>query len=132
MQRVPRQHLNRNLRRERDRRAVARQAVLLVCGFALACGFAYAAHQHFSAVRFGYQSEALRREREQLLAERQRLLHELEAERSPARLETEARQLGLQPTRAAQLGIASAPAGDARQTPSRTFVGSAAATTLSR
>ena len=131
MERVPRQHLNRNLRRERDRRAVARQAVLLVCGFALACGFAYAAHQQFSAVRLGYQSEALRREREQLLAEQQRLLNELETERSPARLEAEARQLGLQPTRAAQLGVA-VPAGDARNTTSRTFVGSAAATTLSR
>ena len=131
MERVPRQHLNRNLRRERDRRAVARQAVLLVCGFALACGFAYAAHQQFSAVRLGYQSEALRREREQLLAEQQRLLNELETERSPARLEAEARQLGLQPTRASQLGVA-APAGDARNTTSRTFVGSAAATTLSR
>ncbi|HEV2761506.1 MAG TPA: hypothetical protein VGV38_00830 [Pyrinomonadaceae bacterium] len=132
MERVPRQHSNRHLRRERDRRAVVRQAVLLVCGFALAFGFAYAARQQFSAVRLGYQSEALRRERERLLAEQKRLLNELETERSPARLEAEARQIGMQPARSAQLGVAAPPPAEARETGSRTFVGSAAATTLRR
>ena len=129
MERVPRQHSNRNLRRERDGRAAARQLVLLVCGFALACGFVYAARQQFAAVRLGYRSEELRREREQLLAERERLLNELAERRAPARLEQEAREMGLRPARPAQLGVA-AP-GDATRPAPRTFVGSAAST-LSR
>ena len=118
------------MRRERDRRAAARQAVLLLCGFALACGFVYAARQQFTAVRLGYRSEELRRERDQLLAERQRLLSELEERRAPARLEPEAREMGLRPARPAQLGVATV-AQEASRPAARTFVGSAA-TALSR
>lgn len=127
MERVPRQYLNRNVRRERDRRASTRQAVLLACGVVLAFGFVVAARQQFAAIRYGYQNEELRREREQLLAEQRRLLYMLEERSSPAQLERAARQIGLQPTRASQIGVA-APK-DERVMPrtATAFVGSATA-----
>ena len=67
-------------------------------------GFVFAAQQHFAAVEFGYQSESLRNERQQLLAEQQRLLLEKEQASSPARLESAALQLGLKPLKAEQVG----------------------------
>ncbi|HYN26386.1 MAG TPA: cell division protein FtsL [Pyrinomonadaceae bacterium] len=104
MQRLPSKQLNTRVRRERDRRAFSRLVMLLCCGLVLAIGFVFAARQHFAAVRFGYQSESLRNERQLLLAEQQRLLLEKEQASAPARLESAARQLGLKPLRAGQVG----------------------------
>jgi hypothetical protein len=136
MKRVPRQHQNRNVRRERDGRAMLRQAVLLACGIILACGFAMAARQQFDVVRYGYQNEDLRREREELLAEQRRLLLMLEERSSPAELERAALAIGLQPARSSQIGIAAATDASTNATRANaappTFVGSAAATTLRR
>jgi ATPase subunit of ABC transporter with duplicated ATPase domains len=74
----------------------------------LTVGFVFAAQQHFAAVEFGYQSESLRTERQQLLAEQQRLLLEKEQASAPARLESAARQLGLKPLKAGQVGTQTA------------------------
>jgi hypothetical protein len=63
---------NSNIRRERDVRALSNLAVLLCCALVLAGGFVFAARQHFAAVQYGYESENLRREREQLLEDQQR------------------------------------------------------------
>lgn len=90
--------------RERDLRALFRLVLLLGCGLVLAVGFVFAARQHFAAVQFGYESESLRNERQQLLAEQQRLLLEKEQVSAPARLESAARQLGLKPLKARQVG----------------------------
>lgn len=105
MRRMPRQYLNRNVRRERDPRARTRQTLLLVCGIVLAIGFIVAARQKFVAVSYGYRSEGLRRDRERLMEQQRLLLLKLEETQSPARLERAARELGLQPTRAAQLSV---------------------------
>ncbi len=104
MQRLPSKQLNTRVRRERDSRALSRLIILLGCGLVLAVGFVFAARQHFAAVQFGYQSESLRNERQLLLAEQQRLLLEKEQASAPARLESAARQLGLKPLRAGQVG----------------------------
>ena len=104
MQRLPSKQLNTRVRRERDSRALSRLIMLLGCGLVLAVGFVFAARQHFAAVQFGYQSESLRNERQLLLAEQQRLLLEKEQASAPARLESAARQLGLKPLRAEQVG----------------------------
>lgn len=137
MRRMPRQHLNRNVRRERDPRALARQILLLACGVALAVGFIAAARQKFAAVNYGYRSEALRRDRERLMEQQRLLLLQLEETQSPARLERAAREIGLQPTLAAQLsvGVQLSEAEAAEATPQRnasaafvsTAAGSAAA-----
>lgn len=106
MKRVPRQHRNKGVRRERDRRSLRRQIVLLACGLTAACGFVAAVGQHYAAVRYGYEGERLREERKRLLAERDRLLMELSAAESPVTLERAARGIGMQPARPSQMGAA--------------------------
>jgi cell division protein FtsL len=103
MRRLPSTQKNFTITRERDRRAFSRFALLLMCGLVLTGGFVFAAGQHFAAVRYGYQSEELRRERARLLEEQRRLLLEREAATSPTRLERAAREIGLQPVQAAQV-----------------------------
>ena len=104
MQRLPLQQRNSNIYRERDRRATLRLALQLFCALVLAAGFVFAARQHFAAVQYGYASETLRAERQQLLDEQQRLLLEKERASTPARLELAARQLGLKPLQPGQVG----------------------------
>ena len=125
MRRLPQQQRNANVLRERDERAFRRLLVLLAGGLLLAGGFVAAVGQHFKAVEYGYKSETLRRERARLLAEQQQLQLALDQAASPAALERAARALGMQPTRAAQMGTA--PRADAQTTvrPTAVLVGAA-------
>jgi hypothetical protein len=104
MKRLPQQHPNSDVRRERDRRAFTRQALLLSACVLLALGFIFAAQQKIAAVQYGYRSEELRRERQRLIEEQQRLLLTIEESASPGSLEHAARGLGMQPARASQIG----------------------------
>ena len=104
MNRVPSKQRNANIRRDRDVRALSRLVLLLCCGLVLAGGFVFAAQQYFAAVQYGYKSESLRREREKLLEEQQHLRLKKEQAFAPARLESEARTLGLKPLLASQVG----------------------------
>jgi cell division protein FtsL len=104
MRRVPSKQRNSKVHRHRDVRALSRLAVLLFCGLVLASGFVFAAQQHFAAVAYGYKSEGLRREREKLLEEKQQLMLKKEQAFAPARLASQARELGLKPIQASQLG----------------------------
>ena len=106
MRRLPLNQPNFTIHRERDGRALSRLALLLFSGLLLAGGFIFAAGQHFAAVRYGYQSEKLRHEREQLIEEQRHLMLEREQASAPARLEVEARKLGLQPVAPGQMGAA--------------------------
>ena len=103
MKRVPSKQRNSRINHDRDPRALYRLALLLCCGLVLAGGFVFAARQHFVAVQYGYQSEALRRERDRLLQEQQHLMLQKEQAFAPAQLESEARELGLRPLAAIQL-----------------------------
>ena len=104
MKRVPSKQRNSKIHRDRDVRALSRLALLLFCGLVLASGFVFAAQQHFAAVQYGYKSEGLRRERERLLEEQQHLMLKKEQAFAPARLESQARELGLKPLVANQVG----------------------------
>ena len=104
MNRVPSKQRNANIRRDRDLRALNRLALLLCCGLVLAGGFVFAAQQYFTAIQYGYKSESLRRERERLIAEQQQLMLKKEQAVSPSRLESQARELGLKPLLASQVG----------------------------
>ena len=104
MRRMPSQQRNSKIHRDRDLQALSRLGLLLLCGLVLAGGFLFAARQHFAAVQFGYQSEGLRREREKLLAEKQHLILKKEQAFAPARLALKARELGLKPLLASQVG----------------------------
>jgi cell division protein FtsL len=106
MRRLPQQYPNPHVRRQRDPRAARRQAILLVGCLVLAGGFVYAVRQQILAVDYGYRTEALRREREELLDEQRKLRLALEESSSPARLEEAGRELGMQPARAAQIEAA--------------------------
>jgi cell division protein FtsL len=103
MKRIPSKQRNAKIHHDRDLRALSRLALLLCCGLVLASGFVYAAKQHFAAVQYGYQSAGLRLERERLLQEQQHLLLRKEQASAPARLELEARELGLRPVAANQI-----------------------------
>ena len=104
MRDLPSKQRNSSIRRERDVRALSNLALLLCCALVLAGGFVFAARQQFAAVHFGYESENLRRERDQLLQYQQRLLLQREQASVPTRLESAARQLGLRPMQAGQVG----------------------------
>jgi hypothetical protein len=127
MKRVPSKQRNSKIHRDRDVRALSRLALLLFCGLILASGFVFAAQQHFAAVQYGYKSEGLRRERERLLQEQQHLMLKKEQAFAPARLESEARGLGLRPLLVSQLGTQKAnsrsqlPLAPALLNPSATF-----------
>jgi cell division protein FtsL len=103
VRRIPSRQRNAPVARERDRGALFRLSLLLLCGLTLAGGFVYAGRQHFAALRFGYQTENLRKIRNDLAEEQRRFLLEREAAASPARLERAARKLGMQPMQAAQM-----------------------------
>ena len=104
MRRIPTKQRNSKIHRDRDLRALSRLALLMISGLVLASGFVFAAQQHFAAIDYGYKSEGLRRERERLLEEKQQLMLKREQAFAPARLATEARELGLKPLLASQVG----------------------------
>jgi cell division protein FtsL len=106
MRRVPQSYPNTRVRRERDPRASRRQTLMLASCLLLACGFVFAVSRQILAVEYGYKTEALRREREQLIDEQRRLLLAVEENSSPAQLEQAARELGMQPATAAQIEAA--------------------------
>jgi cell division protein FtsL len=103
IRRIPSKQRNALVAREREKEAVLRLGLLLLCGLSLAGGFVYAGVQHFAALRVGYQTEDLRRVRDQLAEDQRRYLLAREAAASPARLERAARQLGLQALQPAQI-----------------------------
>lgn len=103
VRRIPSKQQNTLVVRERDPGAFLRLTLLLLCGLALAGGFVYAGWQHFAALKVGYQTENLRKVREGLAEDQRRFLLQREAAGSPARLERAARQLGMQPIKAAQI-----------------------------
>ena len=128
MRRLPQQYPSTHVRRRRDPRAARRQAILLAGCLLLACGFVYAVRQQILAVDYGYRTEALRREREELLDEQRKLKLALEESSSPAKLEEAGRRLGMQPARAAQIEAASRE----QRAESGVFVGTAGASALRR
>lgn len=137
MRRVPQSHPNTRVRRTADPRASRRQKLLLAGCLVLACGFVFAVRQQITAVEYGYKTEALRREREQLLDEQRRLLLAVEENSSPVHLEQAARGLGMQPATAAQIEsaapeTASAPAAEESHRGARVGLGAAAAASVMR
>jgi len=103
VRRLPSKHRNAPLGREKDKDAFFRLGLLLVVGLVLACGFVYAGREHLAALKYGYETENLRRERDQLAEARRRLTLQREEAASPVRLEQAAKQLGMQPLQPAQI-----------------------------
>jgi cell division protein FtsL len=130
---MPQQHYPAPyVRRERDPRAARRQMMLLASCLVLAAGFVYAVRQQVAAKDYGYRTEALRREREQLLDEQRRLRLAVEESSSPAQLEQAARELGMQPARAAQIEAAAPQREQNQARGGRVFVATTAAAAVMR
>src|SRR5205085_11465905 len=128
MRRVPQSYPTTRVRRTPDPRASRRQTLMLASCLLLACGFVFAVRQQIMAVEYGYKTEALRREREQLMDEQRRLRLAVEENSSPAQLEQAARELGMQPARAEQIeAAATRRAPEEPQRGGRVLVGAATA-----
>jgi cell division protein FtsL len=103
MRRIPSRHRNApTVTKVPDRGAFKRFSSLLAAAAILAIGFLYAGHQHFAALRLGYETEKLRNTLTDAKEEQRRLTVQREVATSPARLEQAARQLGMQPMQANQ------------------------------
>jgi hypothetical protein len=103
VRRIPSRQRNAPMTRQRDNGALLRLGLLLFCGLTLASGFVYAGGRHFAALKLGYETENLRKIRNDLVEEQHRFQLAHDAAVSPARLEQAARQLGMQPMQAAQI-----------------------------
>ena|ERR1043165_3675423 len=117
IRRVPAKHSNTRFAREKDTEAFLRLGLLLFVGLGLTCGFVYAGRQHFAALRYGYETENLRRERDQLSEQQRRLILQREEAASPGKLEQAAKRLGMQPLQAAQIDPLRQAANNAKDNP---------------
>lgn len=97
------------VRRERDPKPWKYCLVTLVFGIVLVAGFFLAARTHFASVDFGIRNSDLKRELEELRAERRRLLLSREMALSPGEIKRAARRLGLTDIRATNI-VAPVPA----------------------
>lgn len=92
-------------RRERDPIPWRYCLLTLICGVLLVGGFFLAARQHFSAIDYGIKNAKLRRERENLEAEQQRLKLAREVTLSPAEIKKAARKIGLREMTASNIEV---------------------------
>ncbi len=70
-------------------------SLIFVCVLTLVCGFFFAARQHFSSMDFGMKNSRLRRQVDELEAEKRRLLLAREISLSPAEIKKAAKKTGL-------------------------------------
>ena len=67
----------------------------LVCGLMLVVGFFFAARSHFSSIDFGIKNSRLRKQIEELEADKRRLILSKEIALSPAEIKKAAKRIGL-------------------------------------
>lgn len=70
-------------------------SLMLVCAATLVCGFFFAARQHFSSMDFGMKNSRLRKQVDELEAEKRRLLLAREISLSPAEIKKAMKKTGL-------------------------------------
>ncbi len=85
--------------------------LMVVCGLVLVSGFFLAAREHFSSMDFGMKNSKLRKQIDDLQAEKRRLLLARETSLSPAELKKAAQKAGVgQPTEVAPTEVSQVPA----------------------
>jgi len=87
----------------RDKKPASRLhtfVLVSVCGLTLLTGFFFAARQHFSSMDYGMKNSRLRKQIDELEAEKRRLLLAREVSLSPAEIKKAARRTGLTQTAA--------------------------------
>jgi len=69
--------------------------LIVMCGSILVVGFFFAARQHFASIDYGIKNSKLRKQLDELQAEKRRLLLAKEVSLSPAQIQKAAQRLGL-------------------------------------
>lgn len=83
-------------------------SLMVVCFLVVACGFFFAARQHFSSVDYGMRNSKLRKQADDLEAEKKRLLFEREVALSPSEIKKAAKKIGVGDFDADSIQLASA------------------------
>lgn len=76
-------------------KSVRTYLLILMCGLLLVSGFFFAAQQHFSSMDYGMKNSRLRKQVDDLEAEKRRLLLAREISMSPAEVKKAAKRAGL-------------------------------------
>lgn len=76
-------------------RGLTSYLLVFLCGGVLVSGFFFAAQQHFASMDYGMKNSRLRRQIDQLEAEKQRLVHAREVSLSPTEVKRSAKKLGM-------------------------------------
>ena len=92
---LPKNSKREKIRRERDPVPWRYCLLTLVCGVLLVGGFFLAARSHFSSIDFGIKNSSLKKQIEELEADKRRLLLAKEVALSPGEIKKAAKKLGL-------------------------------------
>jgi hypothetical protein len=80
--------------------------VVLICGGVLAAGFFFAARQHFMSMDYGFKNSKLKKQLEDLEAEKRRLMLAREISLSPSEIRKATRVVGLKARDEAGIAVA--------------------------
>ena len=94
-----RRKTTRRTNRKRDERTrelrLRTYLLMAICGVTVVGGFFFAGRQHFSSIDYGMKNSRLRRQIDELEAEKRRLLLARETSLSPAEIKKAAKKVGL-------------------------------------
>lgn len=102
---LPKNSTREKIRRDRDPVPWRYCLLTLCCGVLLVAGFFFAARQHFSSIDFGIKNSSLKKQIEELEAEKRRLLLMKEIALSPAEIKKAAKKLGLSEMTASNIEV---------------------------
>ena len=97
---LPKKNSKDKIRREKDPIPWRYCLLTFLCGMFLVGGFFVAARSHFSSIDFGIKNSSLKKQLEDLEAEKRRLIWMKETALSPAEIKKAAKKLGLTETAA--------------------------------
>lgn len=89
---------NKRTNRKANRIPLRYCVLTLVCGLLLVTGFFFAARQHFSSIDYSIKNSRLRRQLDELEADKRRLVLSKEIALSPAEIKKVARKIGFTET----------------------------------
>jgi hypothetical protein len=92
---LPKKNSKEKIRREKDPIPWRYCLLTLLCGVFLVGGFFVAARSHFASIDFGIKNSTLKKQLEDLEAEKRRLMWLKETALSPAEIKKAAKKLGL-------------------------------------
>lgn len=92
---IKRNETNNSVTNRKNRNNHVSSLLVVVCGAVIVSGFFIAAGQHFSSMDYGMKNSRLRKQIDQLQAEKQRLIHEREVSLSPGGVKRAAKKAGL-------------------------------------